>query len=157
MAADKYGKYIFRRPRVENVAYHPVNNVKGVTFPDEIYLDGRILEGSPVVVDIGWRFQVPEPDPVEWEHAHDFDEVLCFIGTNPAKPHDLGAEIEFSLGGEQHRFDTTTTVYIPKGLPHCPIVHKRVDRPFILAVFALGSSYPTAAEDSDVHPDRYRA
>jgi len=54
---------------VENVAYHPIKNVKGVTFPDEIYLDGGIIEGSPVV-DIGWRFQKPEPDPVEWTHTH---------------------------------------------------------------------------------------
>lgn len=157
MSKGKYGKYIISEPRVENVAYHPIGNVKGVTFPDEIYLDGQIIEGSPVVVDIGWRFQVPEPDPVEWAHTHDFDEVICFIGTDPENPHDLGAEIEFHIGDERHNFTTTTTIFIPKGTLHCPFIHKRVDRPFILAVFALNESYPTAAEDSVMNPKQYRS
>jgi hypothetical protein len=155
MAGTKYGKYIFREPRIENVAYHPIQNVKGVTFPDEIYLDDERLKGSPVVVDIGWRFQVPEPDPVEWSHTHDFDEVLCFIGANPDKPHDLGAEIEFTIGDEKHTFDTTTTIYIPKGLLHCPFIHKKVYRPFLLCVFALSKKYPTAAEDAKNNPENY--
>lgn len=157
MANGKYGRYVISQPRVETLAYHPVANVKGVTFPDEIYLDDRIVEGSPVVVDIGWRFRVPEPDPVEWTHKHDFDEVLCFIGTNPERPHDLGGEIEFTIGNEKHTFNTTTTIYIPKGLNHCPIIHKKVERPFILAVFALGKEYPTAVEDAKKNPEKYRA
>ncbi len=157
MSKGKYGKYIISKPRVENVAYHPIKDVKGVTFPDEIYLDAQIVEGCPVVVDIGWRFQIPEPDPVEWTHTHDFDEVLCFVGTDPKNPHDLGAEIEFYIGDERHNFTTTTTIFIPKGTPHCPFIHKRVDRPFILAVFALNKSYPTAAENSAMNPEQYRS
>ena len=155
MSESKYGKYVISEPRVENVAYHPVKDVKGVTFPDEIYLDGEILEGAPVVLDIGWRFQVPEPDPVEWAHTHDFDEVLCFIGTDPEHPHDLGGEIEFHIGDEKHTFDTTTTIYIPKGLSHCPFIHKRVDRPFLLVVFALAKHYPSAEEDAAKNPAPY--
>ncbi|MCJ7605586.1 MAG: hypothetical protein MUO19_06085 [Dehalococcoidales bacterium] len=107
------------------------------------------------MVDIGWRFQIPDPDPVEWTHTHDFDEVLCFIGTNPEKPHDLGAEIVFTIGDEEHSFNTTTTIYIPEGLAHCPFIHKRVDRPFILAVFTLSGRYPTAEEDARTNPDHY--
>ncbi|WML31752.1 hypothetical protein RCG24_07855 [Neobacillus sp. OS1-32] len=151
----KYGKYIISEPKVENVAYHPMNNVKGVTFPDEIYLDGTILEGSPVVVDIGWRFSVPDPDPVEWEHTHDFDEVLCFIGSDPENPHDLGAEIEFHIGGEAHTFSKNTTIFVPKGTPHCPFYHKRVDRPFLLVVFAMNPKYPSAEEDKKKNPEKY--
>lgn len=157
MAETKYGKYVISHPKVENVAYHPVRNVKGVTFPDEIYLDSSIVEGTPAVVDIGWRFQIPEPDPVEWTHTHDFDEILCFIGTNPEKPHDLGAEIEFQIGDEKHAFNTTTTIFIPKGTSHCPFIHKRVDQPFILVVVALGKHYPTAKEDASLHPKKYES
>ena len=155
MAESKYGKYVISEPLVENVAYHPIKDVKGVTFPDEIYLDGRILEGSPVVVDIGWRFRKPEPDPVEWEHSHDFDEVICFIGSDPDNPHNLGAEIEFYIGGEKHFFNKNTTIFIPRGLPHCPFIHKRVDRPFLLVVFAMNRKYPSAEEDKQVNPDKY--
>jgi hypothetical protein len=156
MRKSKYGKYLISEPRVENVAYHPAKNVKGVTFPDEIYLDGEIIEGSPVVVDIGWRFQIPEPDPVEWTHTHDFDEVLCFIGTDPEHPHDLGGEIEFHIGDEKHTFDKTTTIFVPKGMPHCPFMHKRVDRPFLLVAFSLNKRYPSAKEDAVKNPGRYK-
>ena len=155
MVAEKYKKYVISEPKVESVAYHPIKNVKGVTFPDEIYLDGRIVEGSPAVVDIGWRFQKPEPDPVEWTHTHDFDEVLCFIGTDPDNPHDLGGEIEFHMGDEKHTFDKTTTIFVPKGVPHCPFIHNRVDRPFLLVVFALNERYPSAEDDKDINPEKY--
>jgi hypothetical protein len=156
MGKDTYGKYFISEPRVESVAYHPVKNVKGVTFPDEIFLDGEIVKGSPVVVDIGWRFQVPVPDPVEWTHTHDFDEVLCFIGADPEHPRELGGEIEFHIGDETHTFSKTTTIFVPKGVPHCPFMHNRVDRPFLLVVFALTDKYPSAEDDAPRNPGRYK-
>jgi len=156
MSKGKYGKYFISEPRVENVAYHPVKNVKGVTFPDEIYLDDEIMAGSPVVVDIGWCFEIPEPDPVEWTHTHDFDEVLCFIGTDPEQPHNLGGEIEFNIGDEKHTFSKTTTIFVPQGIPHCPFMHNRVDRPFLLVVFALIKKYPSAEEDAAKNPGQYK-
>lgn len=156
MAESKYGKYVIRKPRVENVAFHPTNiPVKGVTFPDEIWLDSDIVEGSPMVIDIGWRFEVPDPDPVEWSHSHDFDEALLFIGTDPENPQDLGGEVAFEIDGETHTFDTTTVIYLPKDLPHCPFIHKRVDRPFLLVVVGLDGKYPTATEDAKINPDKY--
>lgn len=155
MAESKYDKYIIRSPKVVNVAYHPIKEVKGVTFPDEIYLDSNLVKGTPLFIDIGWRFQIPEPDPVEWTHTHDFDEVLNFIGTDPENPHDLGAEVEMQLGDEKHTINTTTSIFIPKGLPHCPMSHKRVDRPYLLVVVALNDQYPTAAEDVSINPEKY--
>ncbi|MFC1910752.1 hypothetical protein ACFLXC_05670 [Chloroflexota bacterium] len=46
------------------MAYYPVKVIRGVTFPDEIYIDGRIIKELPAVVDIGWRFRIQEPNPV---------------------------------------------------------------------------------------------
>lgn len=140
--SGQYEKYIIRKPKVVNLDYHPMQNVKGVTFPDEIFMDGDLVKGCPIFVDIGWRFEVPDPDPIEWAHRHDFDEVLCFIGTDPNNPRDLGGEIEFHIEGEKYTFDTTTAIFIPKGLEHCPFMHKRVDRPFLLVAIAITDSYP---------------
>lgn len=155
MSKGKYGKYIVSHPIVEALTNH-VSDPKGVTFPDEIYLDDRTVKGSPVVVDIGWRFRIPEPNPVERPHKHDFDEVLCFIGTNPDKPHDLGGEVEFTIGGEKHTFNTTTTIFVPAGTVHCPIFHRSVDRSFILAVFGLAPRYTSTMEDARKNPEKYR-
>jgi hypothetical protein len=156
MQETQFGKYIITSPKVVNVAYHPMDNVKGVTFPDEIYLDRELVPESSVLIDIGWRFTVPEPDPVERTHHHEFDEILNFIGTDPENPHDLGAEVEVWIGGEQHVITTTTSVFVPKGVPHCPLLHRRVDRPFLLVVVALGGNYPTAEEDAAKNPEMYK-
>jgi len=45
----------------------------------------------------------------------------------------LGAEVEIALGEEWKKNIITTSaiVYLPKGLQHCPINVKIVDRPFL--------------------------
>jgi hypothetical protein len=42
---------------------------------------------------------------------------------------------------EKHVFTQYTTVFIPAGLYHCPLVFTKVDRPFIFYNFALTSHY----------------
>ena len=64
-------------------------------------------------------------------HKHDFDEVLCFFGTNPKDFHDLNAEIELWLGGEKQMITKSTMTYIPAGVEHCPLVFHRVGSPII--------------------------
>jgi hypothetical protein len=63
--------------------------------------------------------------------------MLCFIGGNPLDITDFGAEIEFTLGGEKHRINTTAVVSIPKGVEHCPIVFKKVTKPIIFLEVSL--------------------
>jgi len=64
-------------------------------------------------------------------HTHDFHETLCFIGGDPQDIDNLGAEIEFTLGGEKYQINSATVVSIPPNLEHCPIVIKKVTKPFI--------------------------
>ena len=72
-------------------------------------------------------------------HVHDYDEAIFFIGSDPRNFSNLGAEVEFAIGEEQekHVFDKPTAVVIPKGLPHCPIVTKRIDRPYLCMAVSL--------------------
>jgi hypothetical protein len=74
-------------------------------------------------------------------HVHDYDETIFFIGSDPRNFSDLGAEVEFSIGAEgeeeKHLFDRPTAVVIPKGLPHCPIVTKRIDKPYLCMAVSL--------------------
>jgi hypothetical protein len=44
-------------------------------------------------------------------------------------PHDRGGEIELWLEDEQHIITRSSLVFIPKGLRHCPLRIRRVDRP----------------------------
>ena len=74
-------------------------------------------------------------------HVHDYDETIFFIGSDPRNFSDLGAEVEFSIGAEgeeeKYVFDKPTAVVIPKGLPHCPIITKRIDKPYLCMAVSL--------------------
>src|SRR4030042_306678 len=62
-------------------------------------------------------------------HAHKYDEVIAFFGTNHDDPYDLGAEVELWLGDEKHIIKKTSLVFIPAGLKHCPLTFPKGDRP----------------------------
>ena len=79
----------------------------------------------------------PEP------HSHDFDQFLHFYGGNSLDIKDFDAEVEFTIGeeGEKHIITETTVVHIPKGLLHCPLEFKRVDKPILFVHCTLASKY----------------
>jgi len=80
---------------------------------------------------------ISKPMSFDHVHSHDFPEMLCFIGGNPLDITDLGAEIEFTISGEKHLINTTAVVSIPSGVEHCPIVIKKVTKPFIFMEVSL--------------------
>jgi hypothetical protein len=130
MAETRYGKY-FKKEPIGDAEFAPAVFFRGADFWDGLNcsitrkcISGTLLmEGHP--------------------HAHDFDQVLCFLGADPFHVDDFQAEVEFSLGeeGEKHIIDASTIVYVPKGLIHCPLYFKKVDKPIIFMNIALVSSY----------------
>jgi hypothetical protein len=83
---------------------------------------------------------------VKDNHAHNFDQYLIFIGGDPTNLMDLGGEVELtlSLDGkklEKHVITQTTTVFVPKGLYHCPLNFKRVDKPFLFINLYFANDY----------------
>jgi hypothetical protein len=71
---------------------------------------------------------VSRPDEA-YAHVHDCDEIIGFFGSNYEKPYELGAEIEFWIEDEPHIINSSALIFIPKGVKHCPLILKRVDRP----------------------------
>jgi hypothetical protein len=129
MTATKYGKYIIRRP----VA-------KGGFGPELIYTGETDYKSNFTIMFL----RITEPTLMEESaHSHDFDMYLYFLSFDPENMGDLGAEIEIGLGKEQeiHIITTPATVYIPKGMIHCPLEFKRVDKPVLLVHCTLASKY----------------
>lgn len=67
-------------------------------------------------------------------HKHTDDQFLLFIGGDFTNMADLGGEVELTLSEdgkklEKFTFNTSTWVYIPKGLYHCPLNFKKVNDP----------------------------
>jgi len=129
MTATKYDKYIVRRP----VAI-------GGYGPELIYTGERDYNSNFTIMFL----RITAPTLMEeFAHSHDFDMYLYFLSFDAENMGDLGAEIEIGLGEEQeiHIITTPTTVFIPKGMVHCPLEFKRVDKPILFVHCTLASKY----------------
>jgi len=129
MASGKYAKYVI-----------PKTVEKPEPWP-ALEWTGEADYGSEVSFII---LQVKEPCVMEeYPHSHDFDMYLHFVSYDPDNMNDLPAEIEIGLGEEGERYLITSpcSVYIPKGMVHCPLVFKRVDKPIFMVHTTIAPKY----------------
>jgi hypothetical protein len=131
MAITRYEKYIVREPLSWN------------TFPP---FTPRLLFDTKNYfpeMNFGIRYTyINEPIHMERPHAHDFDQFLCFMGT-PQDMRVFDGEVEIYLGEENAKniINSTSVVYVPKGMVHCPIIWTRVSQPMMFVNIVLAASY----------------
>jgi hypothetical protein len=102
-------------------------------------MDGKDLNNRDTNFSFGYYSKVGAWDTsMPAGCTHPYNECLVFAGLEPKDPNYLGAEIEIALGPnyEKHVIDVPSIVCVPKGLPHGPIVTKKVEKPF--AHYAIG-------------------
>jgi hypothetical protein len=146
---SKYGKYIVTKLK-ENIqeapwtpkGIRPARKGKGGRL---LWLDSEVVPGA-FYIETEWSIphktgQNQIKETVTQAHTHDFDEVLCMFGTNMDDPYDLGGEVEFWLGDEKHVITKSCIIFIPKGLKHCPLITKRIDRPIFGFTIGHGKMY----------------
>ncbi|MBN2076252.1 MAG: hypothetical protein JW762_11945 [Dehalococcoidales bacterium] len=143
MSENKYGKYFLKEPWG---IIHPG------TPPD-----------APVYIGLGQEEPVKEWDepltqvlrPIYYpykmipnSHKHPVAEILYFIGGDPMNFKEFGAEVELVMGEgedtETFTITSTTWVYVPANLPHCPLDFKRVDKPIMFGHIMFSPIYQTA-------------
>ena len=88
---------------------------------------------------------MPAAAPRRPERVPDHDQLLLHIGMDPTTPQVLGATVEFYLGGQPIVFNTTTSIFIPKGTPYGPITWKEFQRPHVQVAIVFGSGNPHRA------------
>jgi hypothetical protein len=133
---ENYQKFLIQEPAREVGA---IKDLKGRQNPTMTFMSNDLLPGSNMYIEIGWIYEVPEPNPHILRHTHDYDEFVIHIGVNPEKPEDLGAEIEFGVGNETLKITRTSALLIPKGVPHGPLTWKKVEKPHIQMVVMPGA------------------
>ncbi len=76
-------------------------------------------------------------------HTHPEEEILVFVGLNPADLTDLGCEIELGMGpsAERHVFSQATVAICPKGFPHLPVITRWCDKPYGFFVACLSGEH----------------
>lgn len=134
MAENNYEKYLVRRPM-----YEVGGNVKGRQAPTMTYMSNELVPGCNLYIDLSWIYALPEPNPHVFEHSHNYDKIVLHIGADTENFEDLGGEIEYYVGGQPLAFDTTTALYIPKGIKHGPITWKKFTKPHIEMSIMLGA------------------
>ncbi len=135
-----YGKYIIQDLK-DPQAGTPEFREMYKKFANRIlWLDNNVLEGA-FQMNTAWYHAVPEKDPVFEEHAHDYDELIGFFGSNPDDPYNLNAELEVTIEGEVHKITRTSMIYLPANMRHMPLSIKRVDRPIFHFSILVGPEY----------------
>jgi hypothetical protein len=121
-----------------------IKRTKGGNADFMAHWSGAKLEGFNL--NFTWAFHRGtgpwhEHDP----HVHPNDEALVFVGLDPDNPDYLGAEMEIRFGEEQevHVFDTPTVVIAPKGLVHCPLITRKVEKPYSFTAICLAHEHDT--------------
>jgi hypothetical protein len=86
---------------------------------------------------------------VDPPHSHNCGEFLFLIPASPENWPDLGGEVEIAIGEdwEKQSITTASIICLPKGLQHCPVYMKRVDRPFYWGHVLPSPSYGSSAWD----------
>ena len=81
-------------------------------------------------------------DGKEDAHSHDFAQVFLFVPCDEdLKAYDAETELYLGEEGDKIIINETTSVYIPAGLVHCPIIHKRVGTPFFFVNCPITPEY----------------
>jgi len=134
-----YEQYAIRSPMREAGAEFTA----GRTAPTMTYMSGVQIPGVKFYIEMGWTFGMPVSTRAGSgmpEMAHkNYDEIVLHIGGDPSHPEELGGEVEFYVGGQPLTFDTTSALYIPRGLKHGPLRLKEYRKPHIVMAIMCGA------------------
>lgn len=155
MPGSKYGNYIVREP-IYKGTYAPLLHICGEPhLCGDKPCPGSQFEGFPVEHTL---MCITEPLELKARiHAHNYDQILYFMGSDPTNFFKFDAEVEITLGAENetHLIDASSVVYIPKGMLHCPIKFIRVDAPIMFMHLCIASTYARSQGETDSHPRSY--
>ena len=138
MTELKYQKYILTDLVLSEERQHRLSEYsKRATRV--FWLEDFVIKGAPGII-CSWYWKATEAATTP-AHTHDFDEVVGFIGSDPQNPRDLCGEVEFWLEDEKYILTNSCLIFAPKGLRHCPLHVRRVDRPLLFLAVSMTNQY----------------
>jgi hypothetical protein len=139
-----YEQYATRSPMRETGGIF----TRGRQAPTMTYMSRTQINAADCYIEFGWIWDEVEPSIGEMRHEK-HNEIVLHIGGNPDKPEDLGADMEFGLGGEMFPMNTSFGVFIPTGLRHGPLHFRKCRKPYIEMAIMLGAgTFAEGWEDS---------
>lgn len=104
-----------------------------------LWMDDQVVEGA-FHMNTSWFLHSAQALE-NTAHVHDTDEIIGFFGSDPSDPWNLNGEIEIWLEDDKHVIDRTAMIFVPAGMPHCPLVIRRVDRPIFHFTIVTAGKY----------------
>jgi hypothetical protein len=134
-----YEQYVIRSPMREAGAEFTA----GRTAPTMTYMSGVQIPGVKTYIELGWTFGMPKSKRTagampEMLHTR-FDEIVLHVGGDPASPEDLGADMVFYIAGQPLNFNTTSALFIPRGVAHGPIRCLEYRQPHLVMAVMCGA------------------
>ncbi|MBN2040800.1 MAG: hypothetical protein JW864_12225 [Spirochaetes bacterium] len=136
MSTENYEKYLVKKPIRQT---KPDSNAQNRTNPPLIYLSEEQVPGVKFNIEFGWVWGMPGTTRYPEEQVGEYDEIILNIGGDYSNPNDLGADIEFTLGGQVLSTGKTGSIFIPKGVKHGPLVYKNYRHPHVRISILLGT------------------
>ena len=130
LAKNTNAKYfIFKdKPNPKSSAYDITPDIKNVR--KMVRLGDDVVQGAEFFCEAVWLLPGQSPFKNEIEaHTHAFGELIGFFGFNYENVHDLGAEVELWIDGQQHLLKETFVAFIPPGIVHGPLNICNIVRP----------------------------
>jgi hypothetical protein len=82
-------------------------------------------------------------------HVHEFPQYLNFYSANPRDAHDFDAEVEVTIEGEKYVIKEPSSVYVPAGVHHGPVVFAKINKPILFIDIALTGDYKRVGNTPD--------
>jgi len=104
------------------------------------YMSAVQVPGVKYHIEFGWITgkSASRIEGIKEMVHQDADEIILNLGGDPANPEDLGAEMEFLLGGQVLTLNTTSALFVPRGVKHRPLRFKDFHQPHIFVAIMCG-------------------
>ena len=123
MEARKWDKYFVHK--TPPTPFHPEGSFEG----EEMFIiNDQVMPGAFRYMCAWFAGPWTEEDTPK-PHMHNYDEIVMFIGSDPANPHKLGGELEFWFEDDKYLITDSVAIYVPKLTKHAPMRPTRVDDP----------------------------
>ena len=146
-----YEKLVFQLPEENNELVAEGDDPGYVIKPQAYFRGAPQIPGADF--NVGFQIFVKPFFLDRNPHRHNSEEYLIFLGGSFPNVFEFDADIEFTIGKigvDEELFHITrpTIIRIPKGVYHCPLNFKRVDKPVFFQA-ALMEGIFTAVFDTE--------
>jgi quercetin dioxygenase-like cupin family protein len=149
-----YEQYVVRTPLREAAP-----GFTGRTSPTMTMMSGVQVPGCKYYVDLAWTYGVTsykETKPTTPEISYqNHDQIVVYIGGDSRYPEELGGEVEVNMDGQTLKFNTTSALFIPKGVRHGPRRVTEYSHPHLMISMMIGAgSLKEVREDAVIYPSK---